>query len=336
LSRPRRLDFHGAIHLVHVSGREGFNIYFDVSVLSRAAIERWRSVPHLVRLFNLLDGCCMECGAQLFGYCIEPNDASLVMQTLGAPLDALMRRLGGRYSRYLHLAHVLPKHTAGFASRYESKVVAPEYLPHAMRRVHALPLHAGLARRAVDYPFSSASAYLGARAPVRLETDALWRALERRGKIGLRDYKDFMEKAETTFVAQLFEHGSPLDARVVGSSVFVAQARDAAGHPPTPATREQLIAGVAQLLKVPYQEQAESEALFTGQQAVLARALVAWYAVRSGSASLHDVATWFGVSAATLGKAIRNHRRVAPALFERELTSRVLQGFLSGTRIKPE
>jgi hypothetical protein len=319
LSRPHRLDFHGAIHFVHVRGRERFNIYFDVNVLNRAAVERWRSVPHLVRFFTLLDGCCSECGAQLFGYCIEPNDASLVMRTLGSPLDALMRRLGGRYSRYLHLAHVLPKHAAGFASRYESKVVAPEYLPHAVRRVHARPLLAGLARRAIDYPFSSASAYLGARAPVRLETAALWRALERRGKVGLRDYQEFMEKAETPFVAQLFERGSPLDARVVGGSVFVTQARDAAGHPPAPATREQLLAGVAQLLGVHSLEEAASEALFTGQKAVLARALVAWYAIRSGSASLHDVAVWFGVSAATLGKAIRHHRRVAPALFEQKL-----------------
>jgi hypothetical protein len=311
LSRPRRLDFHGAIHVVHVRGREGFNIYFDASVLNRPAVELWSGVPHLLRFFKLLDECCSECGAQLFGYCMAPNDASLVLRTMGAPLDACMQRLGGRYSRYLHLKQILPKSVCAFAARYESKVLAPEYLPHALRRVHARALRAGLARRVVDYPFCSAPAYVGARAPVHLETDAVWRTLERRGMFGLRGYREFMEKAETPHVAVLFEQGSPLDARVVGGNLFVTQVRDAAGHPPAPAPREQLLGGVAKLLGT------ESQALYTnGHQAVLARGLVAWYALRSGAASLREVATWFDVSAATLGKAIRHYRRVSPELFE--------------------
>jgi len=313
LSRLHRLDFHGAIHVVHVRGRESSNIYFDASVLNHAAVARWSGVPHLLRFFKLLDECCSECGVQLFGYCMEPNDASLLLRTMGAPLDACMQRLGGRYSRYLHLEQILPKSVCPFAARYESKVLAPEYLPHALRRVHARALRAGLARRAVDYPFCSAPAYLGARAPVHLETDAVWRTLERRGKFGLLGYREFMEQAETPHVAALFEQGSPLDARVVGGNLFVAQVRDAVGHPPAPATREQLLAGVAKLLG------AEPEALLTaGHQAVLGRALVAWYALRLGTASLREVGTWFDVSGATLGKAIRHYRGVSPELFERK------------------
>jgi len=216
LSRPHRLDFHGAVHIVHMWGREGFNIFFDPSVLNRAAAERWTCVPHLLRFLKLLNECCSETGAQLFGYCMEPNTASLVIRTLGVPLEAYMQRLGGRYSRYLHVERAIPKRARPFAQRYESKVVAPEYLPHALRRVHACALRSGLARRAVDYPYSSAPTYVGARARVRLETDAVWRALERRGLFGLRDYREFMEKAEAPHVTTLFEHGSPLDARVVG------------------------------------------------------------------------------------------------------------------------
>jgi hypothetical protein len=314
LSRLHRLDFHGVIHLVHVRGKEGFNIYFDPSVLDRSGVERWRSVRRLLRFFKLLDECCSECGAQLFGYCMEPNDASLVLKTTGAPLDACMQRLGGRYSRYLHVEGILPMGVCPFAARYESKVIAPEYLPHALRRVHARALHSGPARRAVDYPFSSAPAYVGARAQVRLEMDVVWRALERKGLFGLHGYREFMEKAETPHVALLFERGSPLDARVVGGHLFVAQVRDATGHPPLRTTREQLMEGVAQILKV------EPEGLFTaGHQGVLARALVAWYAARSGTASVREVGTWFGVSGATLGKGIRHYRRVSPELFDRKL-----------------
>jgi hypothetical protein len=314
LSRPHRLDFHGAIHLVHVRGKESFNIYFDAGVLERAAIERWRSVPHLLRFFALLDGCCSECASQLFGYCVEPNEASLVMRTWGSPLEACMQRLCGRYSRYLHSTQMLPNRAAAFAARYESKVVAPEYLPHAVRRVHARPVRAGLARRAIDYPFSSAGPYLGERAPVHLATEALRRVLELKGLFGPRGYRDFMEKADTPYVAELFEQGSPADARVVGSQVFVAQAKDAAAHPPAPLSREQLMEGVAQLLGT-----ASQTFYGEGHQAVQGRALVAWFALRSGSGNVREVAGWFGVSAATLGRGIRHHRRVSPAMFEKDL-----------------
>jgi len=314
LSRPLRLDFNGAIHLVHVRGREGCNIFFDSNVLDRGAVERWRGVPHLLRFFRLLDECCWGCGTQLFGYCMEPNDASLLLRRSGEPLDACMQRLGGRYSRYLHVQELLPKNMRPFAARYESKVLAPDYLPHALRRVHACALRSGLARRAVDYPFSSAPAYMGARAPVHLEMDAVWRALERKGLFGLQGYREFMEKTETSHVRDLFERGSPLDARVVGGNLFVAQVRDATAHPPVPTTREQLIKGVGKILG------ADLEAPFpAGHQGVLARAMVAWYAARSGAASIREVGTWFGVTGAALGKGIRHYRRVSPELFERKL-----------------
>jgi hypothetical protein len=311
LSRLHRLDFHGAIQIVHMRGRKGFNIYFEPSVLNGPSAERWSSVPHLRQFLRLLNECCSECGAQLFGYCIEPNDASLVLRTTGAPLDACMRRLGGRYSRYLHVEQILPKSVCPFAARYESKVLAPEYLLHALRRVHGCALRAGLARRAVDYPFSSAPAYVGGRARVRLETDVVWRALERKGLFGLHGYREFMEKAETPHVTMLFEQGSALDARVVGGRLFVAQVTDAMRHPPVPATREQLLAGVAKLLAEP------GASFSTGPQAVLGRALVAWYALRLGIASLREVGLWFELSGATLGKGIRHYRRVSPELFQR-------------------
>jgi hypothetical protein len=313
LSRPRRLDFQGAIHLVHVRGKEHLSIYFDASALSGAVAERWHRVPRLLRFLKLLDECCSECGAQLFGYCVEPNDASLVLRTMGMPLDACMQRLGGRYSRYLHEKQVLAKGACLFAGRYESKVLAPEYVPYALRRIHAHPVDSGLARRAADYPFSSASAYRGARAPVHLETAPVWRMLENKGKVGLKDYLAFMEQPEPEHVTKLFEKGSSFEPRVVGGKLFVAHVRDAVTHPPAPVTRDELIAGVAKLLGT------EPKTLSaTDHQAVLGRALVAWYAQRFGAASLREVGMWFQVSGATLGKGIRHHRRASPQFFDRQ------------------
>jgi len=312
LSRLNRLDFHGAIHIVHVRGRQGFNIFFDAKALTRVGAERWSAVPHVVRFLTLLDECCSECGAQLFGYSIETNESAFVVRVLGTALEACMQRLGGRYSRYLHCKGVSPKSVSPFASRYESKVLAPEYLPHAIRRVHGRALRAGLARRAIDFPFSSAAAYLGERSRVHLEMDPLWRALELKGLSGLRGYREFMERAETSHVAELFDRGAPSDERVVGDRAFAVMARDAAGHPVAPPSQQRLIAGVAELLGV------KEDVLFGhSHEAVLGRALVAWFALRFGSASLREVGIWFSVSGATIGKGIRHCRRVSPELFAR-------------------
>jgi hypothetical protein len=142
----------------------------------------------------------------------------------------------------------------------------------------------------------------------------LRRALEQKGLFGLRGYREFMERPETKHVADLFEQGSALDARIVGSPVFVAQAHDAASHPRVPYTSRQLLAGVEALLKSEH-----SASLKEGSQTVLARALVAWFALKTGSASVREVGRWFGVSGAALGKAIKHYRGISPALFQETL-----------------
>src|SRR5258708_7427900 len=52
---------------------------------------------------------------------------------------------------------------------------------------------------------------------------------------------------------------------------------------------------------------------------VLGRALVAWYGLRSGAATLAEMGRWFSVAGATLGQAIRQHRSVTPDLFNRAI-----------------
>jgi hypothetical protein len=51
----------------------------------------------------------------------------------------------------------------------------------------------------------------------------------------------------------------------------------------------------------------------------LKRALVARYAVRSGAATLAEVARWFSVSPAAVRDGIDRYRRLLPHLFNRSL-----------------
>jgi REP element-mobilizing transposase RayT len=310
MPRRERLDFKEAIHYVIVRGAGGRETFFETRIFGGSPSAPRQGAPHVSKFERLLAETRDECGTFLCAYCVQPNLAILVLQTAGAPLQAFMQRLCGRYARYLRRSEpaVGP---AVFAARYSSKVVAPEYLPHAVRRTHRSPIDSGLCKQAVDYPFSSDRAYRGESVFLQINTSDVRVALEQKGYFGLRGYREFVKQAETPYVANLLSNGSPLDSRIVGDRVFVQKARQMAEHPPVPPDREQLIAGVANLLKC-----TPADLFSRTHVGTLGRALVAWYGVRSGTATLTEIGQWFSVTGASLGQAIRVQRPMRPDLFK--------------------
>jgi putative transposase len=309
MPRHERLDFKDAIHYVHVRGRNGADIFFDPHTFRRFPQAPRQYAPHALRFELLLSAVCTECGTILHGYCLEPNSGTLVLQTGGTSLQAFMQRLLSRYSRYLRAAGFVGGRSV-FGARYDSKVVAPEYLPHVVRRAHRSPVLAGLCRRRLDYPFSSERAYMGEIVHIPITTAALKTELEVKGHHGLRGYREFMDLDETPYVTNLLSHGSSLDSRIVGDKVFVQKVRSMAAHPAARPTKDQLIAGVARLMNV-----TPTDIFSATHVGVLGRALVACYGLRSGAATLTEMGRWFSVTGATLGQAIRHHRSVTPDLF---------------------
>jgi hypothetical protein len=220
-----------------------------------------------------------------------------------------MQRLCGQYSRYLRSAGLVEGNRV-FSARYESKVIAPEYLPHAVRRTHRSPIVSGLCKQRVDYSFSSDRAYSGESTILPLDMTDVKLALEEKGFFGSRGYRDFMDQHETRYVANLLSHGSPLDSRVVGDRVFIQRSHHMVAQPALQRVPEKLIVAVARLLsKTP------ADIYSRTHVGVLGRSLVAWYSVRSGNATLTEVGRWFSVSAAALGQGIRHYRSASPELF---------------------
>ena len=307
MPRRQRLDFRDAIQYVSLRGRPNMSIFFDRSILQDPDQSPRHRAPGVRRFETLLAATCDECATTLLAYSIEPNAASIVLQRSGAPLAETMRRLSGQYSRGLEL----PTGPVVFASRYASQVIAPEYLVYAVRRAHRRPVEAGICRNPIDYPFSSERAYLGEPSVLPVNFRPVRMDLQEKGYIGMRGYRDFMNQPDTPYLAKLFAKGSPQDARIVGARPFVQQVRYLAAHPPPVPTRDQLIARVTKLLRITDAD------LFAGTRlGVLGRALVAWYGLRSGAATLSEMARWFSITGATLGQAMHNHRRKAPQLFK--------------------
>ena len=309
MPRCERLDFRGASHHVLVRGAVGSQIFFDANQLKVLPRALRQSAPRVLKFEHYLSEAREECGALLHAYCVEPNLALIVLTSAGAPLHAFMQRLCGRFARYLRTAESFSGR-AVYAARYDSKVIAPDYLPHAVRRAHRSPIDSGLCRQRVDYPFSSDRAYGGETSPVPIDMTEVRESLAQKGHWGTRGYRKFMDQAETPYVANLLSHGSPLDSRVAGDKVFVQKARDMAAHPPALPSRGELIAGVAKLLNC-----APADVLSATPTGVMGRALVAWYGVRSGAANLAEMGRWFSVTGATLGQTMRPQRRSRPDLF---------------------
>lgn len=304
MPRPRRLNLKGAIQLVHISGQPGRQIFFNPDALPGTSASVPKAATRLRQFENIVTAACEECGATLYAYRIECNSSALLMHIGGSPLDALMQRVCGQYSRYLHDEHFVSTGDLPFAGRYESRVIAPMYLPHAVRRLHL--------QTPGKHAFGSDMAYLGGRARVPLDVTTVRDLLKNKGFSGLAGYKAFMAQPENPYVSKLFDRGSPLDRRIVGDRAFVIHAHAATAHPETPPTLEQLSLRVAALLRRDLKD------LYTSAHlAVLGRSLVAWFALRTGAATLTETGKWFSVSAAALGQGIRHYRRASPELFSK-------------------
>jgi hypothetical protein len=312
MPHPRRFDFIGAIHLVRLRGRAGTHIFFEPGLLTLPPTAWWVGAPRVQGFMHFMKESLEECDSVLFGYHFQPNEAGLLLQTASVSLERLMQRLCGSYSRYCRKTFAesaLAQMKGPFAGRYDSKVIAPEYLPHALRRLHRQGKPATL-NAGAPYGFSSEQAYVGTRARVPLGMAAVHAVLAARGLGGLPGYRKFMQEPESAHVAALFANGSPHDRHIVGNRAFVLKAHDAATHPLPAPTREQLIAAVAQRLGRAPEELAIGERV-----GVLARSMVAWYGLRTGAANLSDVGRWFSVSGATVGRGMRFYRRAAPQYF---------------------
>lgn len=94
-------------------------------------------------------------GCALHAYVLMPNHVHLLV-TPDAPLaiSKLMQSLGGRYVQYANAKH--GRSGTLWDGRYKACIVDSErYLMTCYRYIELNPVRAGLAERAIDYPWSS-------------------------------------------------------------------------------------------------------------------------------------------------------------------------------------
>ncbi len=102
---------------------------------------------------------CGRCGVEIWAYCLMPNHVHLIATPETA--DGLRRAIGEAHRRYSLGINRREDWTGHlWQGRFVSFPMDEAYLLSAARYVELNPVRARLARRARDYPWSSAAAHL--------------------------------------------------------------------------------------------------------------------------------------------------------------------------------
>ena len=279
MTRPLRLEFPGALYHVTSRGNRRGEIFRDDSDR-----HTWLSILATV---------CEQFNFVVHAYCQMTNHYHIVVETVDGDLARGLRQLNGTYSQSFNRRHGLVGHV--FQGRYKAILVQKEsYLLELARYVVLNPVRAGLVRAPLDWPWSSYRYFmLPSASPRWLETDWLLSHFGQDPQVARSAYD--------TFVAAGNGMLSPLrDVKhqaVLGDKNFIE--RHLNGVDPMDfgaLTRVQRRAVVLSL--------ADFERAFPDRDAAMT------HAYRSLAFSMQEIATHYGVSTRTVGRAVKRGREL--------------------------
>jgi putative transposase len=298
MARPLRLHVPNGIYYVQFKVNTGQALLRDAQDVSE---------------FNQLVANALSLtDARLHAYCWTSTDAHLALQISEVPIGRLVQLITGPYARRVHRR--LGQSGALF-QRYRTVLVTGElYLLKLVRYIHGVPARRGLASEPSLYPWSSYQTYLGNTKQSWVHTADVRQILARRGLQTRDAYVRWMakplstpdvvrfNKASRCIPLRLLHPDNPEPPPLLPAPVEV-----------TPASLQPLIDAVCRTLDV---TQAELASPSRRHRVTLARALVAWHAVRSGMGTLKNIADCLGRHPSTLTMAIAHYKKSRSALFE--------------------
>ena len=146
MARPLRIEFAGALYHVTARGNARADIYLDTA-------DR-RQFMQLLR--NTLDRYDWSCHA----YCLMDNHYHLLLETNTASLSKGMKFLNGTYTQYFNRRHQRVGHV--FQGRFKAILVQKDsHLLELTRYIVLNPVRAQMVHNPEDWPWSSYRAMLG-------------------------------------------------------------------------------------------------------------------------------------------------------------------------------
>jgi len=247
--------------------------------------------------------------SRVHAYCWLPDSALLMIQIGYAPLDRMMHDLRSPFSRYLR-DHAV---AAAYASRYRAILIDPEEFFLALPRyIFQRPVVDGLCEDALDYPYSSVAAVLGATPPPFLEGSEVANELVDLGFNSRPAMARYMAARPPPGFNSLAVRGSRMDARIAGRAYFLKKVWNAEQRPAPAVPPGHAIDWVALRLGIKASDILGRSKL---PEILKARALIAWLVSCSGCERVSAVANWLPSGRSALERAVQQWSRRDPGLF---------------------
>jgi REP element-mobilizing transposase RayT len=277
MARPLRIEFSGALYHVTARGNAQQDIY-----LTEADRQEFLS---------LLQRACERYHWLCHAYCLMTNHYHLLIETQTPSLSKGMKYLNGTYTQAFNRRHKRVGHV--FQGRYKGILVEKDnYLLELSRYIVLNPVRAHMVRSAKDWPWSSYRATSGlAKAHPLLTTDTILGNFGRMRKNAQEKYMNFVQEGK----GQPSPWESLKNQIYLGSDEFVddMQCKIDPDQSLKDIPKPQKSSPIKPLIH--YKER------FKNRNRAMAEAY------RSGHYTLSEIGDEFGVSYATVSRAVKEY-----------------------------
>ena len=279
MARPLRIEFAGALYHVTARGNARQDIYADDA-------DRRQFLSLLQHTVERHDWYC-------HAYCLMDNHYHLLIETNSPTLSKGMKFLNGTYTQYFNRAHQRVGHV--FQGRYKAIIVQKDsYLLELARYIALNPVRAHMVRSVRDWPWSSYRATAGlAEAEACLTTDWVLGGFAKTKRVAQQRYREFVQQGK--------RQSSPW--QVLKNQIYLGD-DDFVHDMQRKLSPEQSLKDIPKKQKsAPPKPLTYFAARFPTREEGMAQAY------RSGQYTLEQVGAHFGVSYATVSRALKQFEK---------------------------
>ena len=184
MSRPLRVEYHGAWYHVLNRGRRKENIFFEDS--DRKLF--FKLIEDAIRLYKL----------EIHAYSLMPNHYHLLVCTPEGNLSKIMRYINGTYTQLINKKYNYEGSI--FKGRYKSILIEEErYLLELVRYIHRNPLKAGIEKDLGMHKWTSHRGYMRKKErPKWLKVDEVLKRFGKYEKMALKKMEGFIKELRST------------------------------------------------------------------------------------------------------------------------------------------
>ncbi|MCW8918343.1 MAG: transposase [Gammaproteobacteria bacterium] len=275
MARPLRIEFAGALYHVTTRGDRREAVFEDDE-------DRRMFLSTLAEVVERFNWIC-------HAYCLMTNHYHLVVETPDANLSKGMRLLNGVYTQASNRRHGRVGHL--FQGRFKGILVDKDnHMLELARYVVLNPVRAGLVAQPGDWPWSSYRAVVGEEAPPKwLATTVVLAQFGGTRPVARNRYRNFVAAGHSTDSVW-----ANLRQQIyLGNEAFVEQSQ----------AKAKVEGDELSIPQVQRRAPAPSLEVIAGRHSERNTAIAAAYA--TGAYSYREIAEYFGLHLATIGRVIR-------------------------------